>query len=133
MPDAVVDTDVVSFPLKRDTRPELYQPHLLNRRLVVTFMTVAELERSALTRQWGEGRETRMPEQLRNFVTYPFEPPLCLKWAEVTAAADASGHPIGCADAWIAATAMLHEIPLITHNRRDFAGVPGLAIISQPP
>jgi tRNA(fMet)-specific endonuclease VapC len=43
MSDAVIDTDVVSFLFKRDTRAELYRPHLVGRRIVVSFMTVAEL------------------------------------------------------------------------------------------
>jgi tRNA(fMet)-specific endonuclease VapC len=74
-----------------------------------------------------------MREQLRKFVTYPFERSLCLKWAEITASAEANGHRISCADAWIAATAMLHDIPLITHNRRDFADVTGLTVVSSAP
>jgi predicted nucleic acid-binding protein len=35
------------------------------------------------------------------------------------------------ADAWIAATALLYEVPLITHNRRDYEGVAGLVLISE--
>jgi len=41
MSGAVIDTNVVSFLLKRDTRAELYKPHLLGVRLVVSFITVA--------------------------------------------------------------------------------------------
>jgi tRNA(fMet)-specific endonuclease VapC len=133
MSDAVIDTDVVSLLFKRDTRAEAYKRHLVGRTLVVSFMTVAELEAWALIRNWGEPRRARMREHLRNFVTYPFELPLCGKWAEVTTAARANGRQIGCADAWIAATAMLHDIPLITHNRSDFNGVPGLTVISEAP
>jgi tRNA(fMet)-specific endonuclease VapC len=133
MSDAVIDTDVVSLLFKRDTRAEAYKQHLVGRKLVVSFMTVAELEAWALIRNWGEPRRSRMREHLRNFVTYPFELPLCRKWAEVTAAARANGRQIGCADAWIAATAVLHDIPLITHNRNDFNGVPGLTVISEAP
>jgi len=133
MSDAVIDTDVMSFLFKRDSRADLYKPHLAGRRLVVSFMTIAELEAWALIRNWGETNKVRMREHLRNFITYPFERPLCVKWAEVTAAARANGQPIGCADAWIAATAMLHQIPLITHNRNDFGGVPGLSVISEAP
>jgi tRNA(fMet)-specific endonuclease VapC len=50
-----------------------------------------------------------------------------LKWAE----ARKSGHTIETADAWIAATALLHDIPLVTHNSKDYAGVDGLKIITQ--
>jgi predicted nucleic acid-binding protein len=40
------------------------------------------------------------------------------------------GVSIGNADAWIAATALDLEAPLLTHNRKDFAAVPGLTVIS---
>jgi predicted nucleic acid-binding protein len=35
------------------------------------------------------------------------------------------------ADAWIAATALLHDLPLITHNRWDFEDIRGLNVISE--
>lgn len=55
---------------------------------------------------------------------------LCTKWAEVTVAAQAGGRLVDCADAWIAATALLSGVPLVTHNRNDYLGVPGLTLIS---
>jgi predicted nucleic acid-binding protein len=55
---------------------------------------------------------------------------LCTKWAEVMVAVQARGYRIECADAWIAATALLCDLPLVTHNRSDYRGVPGLKIIS---
>ena len=51
-------------------------------------------------------------------------------WAEVTVAAQARGYRIECADAWIAATALRHDVPLVTHNCGDYLGVPGLKLIS---
>ena len=35
------------------------------------------------------------------------------------------------ADAWIAATALLYGIPLITHNPGHFVNVPVLAVVSE--
>ena len=37
------------------------------------------------------------------------------------------------ADCWIAATALEHGLELVTHNPRDFAGIPGLIIITEAP
>jgi predicted nucleic acid-binding protein len=37
------------------------------------------------------------------------------------------------ADAWIAATAMLYGVPLITHNPADYTAVVGLQIITEAP
>ncbi|MBA2446392.1 MAG: type II toxin-antitoxin system VapC family toxin [Chloroflexi bacterium] len=127
----VVDTDVVSFLLKRDSRAELYRPHLTDRMLVISFMTVAELDRWVLARNWGERRRTALEQHLRNFVVYPFDRALCRVWAEVTVGVSRRGRQIGWADAWIAATALLHGIPLITHNAKDYRGVDRLVVVSE--
>ena len=129
---AVVDTDVISYLFKRDSRAELYRPHLTGRLLVVSFMTVAELDRWALKRNWGEPRRNKMEEHLRNFVTYPFNRALCYQWAYVINRADRKGRPISFQDAWIAATALLYNIPLVTNNHGHFANIEGLNIISEP-
>jgi len=60
----------------------------------------------------------------------PSSPDLCRKWAKVMAGAQAAGRLIECADAWIAATALLYPAPLVTHNRSDYLGVSGLTLIS---
>ena len=35
------------------------------------------------------------------------------------------------ADAWIAATALHLDVPLVTHNKNDFLGVDGLTLITE--
>ena len=35
------------------------------------------------------------------------------------------------ADAWIAATALLYDAPLVTYNPTDYMGVPGLKLAPQ--
>jgi tRNA(fMet)-specific endonuclease VapC len=60
MSSAVLDTDVVSFLFKRDSRADLYRPHLVGKQLVISFMTLAEIDRWALERNWGEARRARM-------------------------------------------------------------------------
>lgn len=130
MASAVVDTDVVSYVFRGDTRAALYRPHLEGLLPVLSFMTIAELSRWAIERNWGAARRAQMRAFLGNFVVYPFDPDLCERWADVTVTARHLGRPIQHADAWIAATALLHNIPLITHNRDDYAGVPGLVVVS---
>lgn len=53
MQTVVVDTDVVSYLFKQDTRAILYQPHLLQALPAISFMTLAEMERWALVKNWG--------------------------------------------------------------------------------
>ncbi len=62
MAAVVVDTDVVSFLFKRDTRAEAYKPHLRGKLLTISFMTVAELDRWAIARSWGEARRQQLEE-----------------------------------------------------------------------
>jgi len=133
MSPVVVDTDVVSYLFRRDTRAELYRPHLDGELLVVSFMTVAEIDRWTLERDWGEPRRRRMEEHLGNFVVYPYNRQMCRKWAEISDESRKRGRPVGVADAWIAATASLHEMPLVTHNREHFSGIEGLELISEAP
>lgn len=125
----VVDTDVVSFLFKGDTRADAFGTHLVGELLVVSFMTVAELYRWALVRNWGEARRRQLQEHLRNFVVYPFDHRLCLEWAEVNHSAERNGRRINCGDAWIAATARMHSIPLVTNNVSDYSGIEGLTVL----
>jgi len=52
MKPIVLDTDVVSFLFKGDSRAPMYLSHLQNRQWLISFMTEAELEQWAL-RQTG--------------------------------------------------------------------------------
>ena len=55
---------------------------------------------------------------------------LCRLWGEVWMRARRKGRPIEVADGWIAATALALDVPLLTHNPGDFAGVDGLTVLS---
>ena len=130
MTQIVVDTDVVSFLFKNHPIGRHYDPEVDGRVALISFMTVAEVERWAIQYRWGEHRLHWLRLYLSRFTVVPSSPGLCLKWAEVMAAAQAAGRRIECADAWIAATALLYRVPLVTHNRNDYLGVPGLTLIS---
>ena len=52
----VVDTDVISYLFKQDTRADLYKPHLQGHLLLISPMTRAELEAWALEHSWGQTR-----------------------------------------------------------------------------
>lgn len=130
MSSVVVDTDVISFLFKNHPIRVRYDAELAGRSLLISFMTLAELDRWAIQARWGEARLNRLIEYLQPFVVLPYNRALCRKWAEVTVAAQANGRRIDCADAWIAATALLYDLPLVTHNRDDYLGVPGLKLVS---
>jgi predicted nucleic acid-binding protein len=126
----VVDTDVVSFLYKRDTRAELYRPHLNDPPFIISFMTLAELRSWMRHRHWGPTRRQRLERYLQRYQLIYANDELCEFWAQATDSARRHGRPIGSADAWIAATALMQNVPLVTHNRSDYEGVEGLVIIS---
>jgi tRNA(fMet)-specific endonuclease VapC len=130
MSPVVVDTDVVSFLFKNHPIGARYEADLTGRTLLISFMTLAELDRWAIQSQWGAARREWLRLYLERFVLLPYSRRLCTIWAEVTVAAQSRGCRIECADAWIAATALRHDVPLVTHNREDYLGVPGLKLIS---
>jgi tRNA(fMet)-specific endonuclease VapC len=127
----VVDTDVISFLLKDDTRAQTYRPHLQDKTLVLSFMTVAELYQWAYRRNWSEKRRAWLEDRLHTFVIAPYDNDLCRQWATICVERQRLGKPISVQDAWIAATAVRHRVPLVTHNATDFAEITGLTVISQ--
>jgi tRNA(fMet)-specific endonuclease VapC len=127
----VVDTDVVSYLFKGDTRAEAYRQHLQGKTLAISFMTVAELYQWAYVRNWGEQRLARLEEGLHSYVVVPYDLDLCKQWARICAERQKLGKPISVQDAWIAATALRHGCSQVTHNSEDFANIAGLTVISE--
>lgn len=127
----VVDTNVLSYLFKGDTRAAMYRPHLEGQRLFLSFMTIAELDRWALGHKWGQARIRQLGHYLaRHYAVRHSDRALCSHWAEVTHTARSKGRPIAPADAWIAATAQAMGIPLVTHNPAHFAAVDGLTLLT---
>ena len=94
-------------------------------------MMEAELEQGALLSNWQAKRVEWLRIFLGRFAIVPSSHDLILKWAEVMVAARRAGRRLETADAWIAATAVLYDAPLITHNANDYLGAPGLHLITE--
>lgn len=130
MSDLLLDTNIVSFILKQDTRAKLYVPTLQGKLSAVSFMTVAELYQWANIRKWGKSKRNSLEKNLNNYTLLPFTVRLCQRWADVRGYAYDIGRAIDSDDAWIAATALHYQLSLVTHNPKDFDFVPNLTIIS---
>ncbi len=113
----VIDTDVISYQFKGDTRGDLYARHLQDRLGVLSFMTIAELDLWADLHNWGQKKRLELSAFLEPFIIIESDRELCQKWAVVRAQAQQKGRHIDTADAWVAATALLYQVPLATHNR----------------
>lgn len=131
MAGVLVDTDVVSYLFRRDRRARAYQPHLIGRVWTISFMTLAELEWGMLHRGWGLDRRGKMERYLQRFAVCYASADLCRLWAYATESAQRNGRPIGVADAWHAAAALALNVPLVTNNAADYAGVEGLTVVSE--
>ena len=126
----VVDTDIISFFQKRDSRFELYKNQLDGTEKFISFMTWAELLRWPLERNWGEKRRDAFFEFVEEGYGIIYaDSILCQIWAQIMSGARKSGRPIATADAWIAATALMFDIPLVTNNCKDFEFIDGLVIL----
>lgn len=128
MDEAIVDTDVVSYLFKGDTRADRFRAVLQGKTIVVSFMTVAELDRWALVQNWGTPRRIALEKLIDSFLVVPSNRDLCRGWAEIMCDARRCGRVLPVADAWIAATALLFGVPLVTNNLGDFRGIAGLQI-----
>jgi predicted nucleic acid-binding protein len=128
----LVDTNIVSYLYKQDTRATLYAPHLLGNEAAISLMTVAELLQWASIRNWALPRVQRLESTITTLYTLlPIDIETCRWWATIRAQRAALGLPISPQDAWVAASALQYRIPLLTHNPDDFAQIPGLQIITE--
>jgi tRNA(fMet)-specific endonuclease VapC len=94
-------------------------------------MTEAELEQWALLSNWQPKRVEWLGVFLARLVVVPSSRDLVLRWAEVMVTARRAGRRLETADGWIAATAVLYDAPLVTHNANDYLGIPGLKLITE--
>ncbi len=129
----VADTDVLSFLFNRDPIRGARYAHLIQgRTLVIPFAAVGEMLYGAEHRNWGTVRRLELERFIRRHpVEYPSFP-VCEIWAQLRAAARRSGRSIERQDAWVAATAIYLDAPLVTHNATDYLGVPGLKVVTEP-
>lgn len=126
-----IDTDVVSFTYKKDSRAVLYEPYLRSGVLTISFMTLTELKFWTLGNNWSEKRKKNFAKFLEDYLVIYADEKLCETWAKINNDARKNGHPIDTADAWVASVALLYDIPLVTHNRRHFENVENLSVISE--
>ena len=131
MSACVVDTDIVSYLFRNSPVAQLYRQHVIGKVLIISFMTLAEIRFGMLQARWGARRAAAMETHLKHFVLYTFDDDLCQAWAQVVYSERAKGRGMSAQDAWIAATAIRNDVPLITHNRKHFDGVDGLMVISE--
>lgn len=127
----MLDTDIVSYMMKKRPIVEVYAPHIDGKLVAVAFITVGELWFGAEHRNWGAKRRSELETILRNFVVIPYDHEIARSYGRLVAERRSKGKPIAPNDAWIAACAVRHEVPLITHNAKHFIEITGLDVITE--
>jgi predicted nucleic acid-binding protein len=126
----VVDTDVISFLFKSHSLAPAYQAILAGRALAVSLITLAEIEYGMEAKDWGTSRRDLMRRFLTRFTPLLPDAETARTWARIKNSCEQKGRPITFADAWIAAAALQLNIPLVTHNARDYGAIEDLTVVT---
>ena len=127
----ILDTNIVSYLMRGGELAEAYEPHVQNRLLAITFITVGELYFGAEKRNWGDKKRKELETTLRNFVVIPYDHEIARCYGGLVAERQRNGKPIAPNDAWISACAVRHGVPLVTHNAKDFEGITALHVVTE--
>jgi len=127
----ILDTCIVSYLMKGGPLAEAYAPHTQSRLLAISFITVGEMYFGAENRNWGTKKRKVLETTLRNFVVIPYDHEIARCYGRLVAERKHNGKPIAPNDAWIAACAARHAVPLLTHNAKDFMGIMALDVITE--
>jgi len=129
----LLDTNVVSEWTK--PRPDVGVVEFLATEdedtLFLSVVTLAELRRGVDRLAPGR-RRNRLDDWLRNDLLARFtgrllaiDVPTAEAWGRLIARRERVGRPMGAMDGWIAATAVVHGLTLVTRDVADFAGTDG--------
>ena len=124
----LLDTNVVSEWVKPRPEPRVvaWLAEVDEDRVFISVVTVGEL-RHGIDRLPTSRRRQRLDEWLRNELpqrfegrVLPIDAAVADAWGAIVAQRERTGRPIGTIDAFMAATAQVHDLTLVTRNASDF-------------
>lgn len=130
MPQYLLDTNIVSY-IVRDHSPKLTARIMKTPpdALAVSVITAGELQFGLQKLAPGlrtSAIATRIDKLLSVISTLALPAEAAAHYGQIRSALERKGAPIGGNDLWIAAHALADGLTLVSHNRREFARVPGL-------
>lgn len=123
---ALVDTSVL-VGLENDR----FDPALVaDQEWAISVVTLGELRLGVLMAEdtLSTARRLTTLEYALTFAALAVDDSVCQQWARLVATLRSQGSRMPMNDSWIAATALAHEVPVVTQDS-DFDDVPGLAVI----
>src|SRR5690348_16487545 len=105
--DAILlDTDVFSYLMREgDPHAAAFRPHVADKSVAISFVTVAELLFGAEKKRWGAAKKADLESRLRLVLVIPFDLDTCRVYAR-TRASLPKGRTVAPNDLWIAACAI---------------------------
>ncbi|HVV94446.1 MAG TPA: type II toxin-antitoxin system VapC family toxin [Hyphomicrobiales bacterium] len=126
----LLDTNVVSEWVKPRPDPGVVQwlAEVDEDRAFLSVVTLAEIRRGIERLPHGHRRRrledwllVELPLRFEGRVL-PIDRAIADRWGLVVARSEAAGRPIGVIDAFLAATAIVQDLMLVTRNQDDFIG-----------
>ncbi len=127
----VLDTNVTSYIFSRSEISQYYIEQIKGLPTVISFQTLEEMWFGAFKGGWGERRKNELSQYLQQYEIIWPNHELAVVCAALRSEQEKTGRALSQADAWIAATAILLECPLASHDR-DFSSIPNLHLIQAP-
>jgi predicted nucleic acid-binding protein len=79
---------------------------------------------------YADERDQTFVETVRHFAVLPVDGSIALVYRDLFRALQSVGKLIGAKDLWIAATAVHHNLPLLTSNKAEFLRIRPLRVLS---
>ena len=128
----ILDTNIVSYFMKGGSLAKAYAHRVQGCLLTISFITVSEMYYyGAEKAPWGEKKRKALETTLRNFVVIPYDHEIARCYGRLATERTRAGKPMSLHDAWIAACAVRHGVPLVTHNAKDFKDISALNVITE--
>lgn len=125
-PAWMLDTNVLSDLIRNPGGPMVRRLAAEAPDAVCTSIVVACELRFGARRRASAALTQRVEQLLASIVVLPLDEPADEHYADIRAALERAGTPIGSNDLLIAAHARSRGLTLVTHNLREFERVPGL-------
>jgi tRNA(fMet)-specific endonuclease VapC len=127
----LIDTSVIIKFERQGHHQRLFSALTAGEALAVSSITASELLLGAERADTEDRRQQRfgfVDAVLRLIPALPFDLQAARVHARIQAQLLSAGQQIGANDLFIAATALAHNMPVLTENIRDFERVPGLVV-----
>lgn len=127
--ELLADTNVVSYLYRNGPHGAGYDALIAGRELRIALLSLEELHYGVARQRWSTERIHQFDVFLRRFSVLPTPTAIAEISGGLRAERARVGRPISLPDAWIAATALWYDLPVVTHDR-DLEAIPGLRVLT---